>query len=291
MAGSMGPHLKGFAPPFSPTGRSSIVPAMPTSASHPGARPRPIHAGIMARFLADGDYLAKLIPRPLRATERTPEVSVFLNVSVPTGVELDPDLAELEEWRLTEALFTIPCEYEGVEYAWRYLMYVGSQRFFYSATMFGHVSKLAELDFLFPAPPHPPRGEVAAGTTMKATVSRFGQRIITSTFRATEPADPQELLQTVIGYGPGSPDVGMRYIPDMVAANRGKLLVHDLVANDIDDWELAEAWSGEATITFGTSEREELHHLEPIEMLESYYVSGLTYTNPGVEVIYDYLAD
>ena len=41
-------------------------------------------------------------------------------------------------------------------------------------------------------------------------------------------------------------------------------------------------------MSFGSSEREELHYFEPEEMLESYFVSGYSYRHRGVTVLHDY---
>src|SRR5713101_2036761 len=102
----MGPHIKGFIPPFTPTGRSSH----PRFDPRPGADP-PIwpgivasHWGILVRWVADGDYVAKLLPHPLEPTERTEEVSFFVNetLALPDGV--DVATVAPEDSRFNEAI-------------------------------------------------------------------------------------------------------------------------------------------------------------------------------------------
>ena len=119
---------------------------------------------------------------------------------------------------------------------------------------------------------------------LKATVSRLDQRIMTVTFRADRRVEPTVVTAF------DDQLVGMRYFPDFSQGALGKPAVHDLVAMNLVELEIAEAWSGEAPLTFGRSEKEELYHLEPLRMLESYYITGFTYVNQGTTTIHDYLA-
>ena len=49
-------------------------------------------------------------------------------------------------------------------------------------------------------------------------------------------------------------------------------------------------WKGEATVDFGEFETEELACFQPKQMLDAYYISGMTFTNLGIRVLHDYLA-
>src|SRR5438874_1278596 len=107
IASSMGPHLKGHAPPFTPNGYSSFMPIerFPNPQSHL----RLSHVGIIARWVADADYLARLLPQPLEPSETTTEISLFVNRTVSTGAEVDADLVEPSEAHFNEVLIVIPC--------------------------------------------------------------------------------------------------------------------------------------------------------------------------------------
>jgi hypothetical protein len=243
-----------------------------------------VHAGIVARFVPDGEYLAKLLPQPLEPSERTSEVSLFVNETVFAGVAPDLDMVEPSEARFREAILWISCQYQGVEYVWGYVQYITTEALAYSSNCSGRWTKLATIDLMFPSPPHPLHGEVEPGAELKATVTRLSNRIITTTFKVKEKVDP-ELVPTF-----HAPLVGMRYFPDHTVANRGNALVHDLVVGEHVEMGIAEAWSGDATVTFGRSEYEELYHFEPLRMLESYFINGFSYLNKGTHILHDYLA-
>src|SRR4051794_2495714 len=125
MPSSMGPHLKGFAPPFTPTGNASFLPSERFTGDKPTFRPR--HVGIIARFLADKDYLEKLLPQPLEMRENTPEVSIFVNETIFTGTSIALETVEPSEHRIREALIVIPCQFKGDEYGFHYLQYLTSE--------------------------------------------------------------------------------------------------------------------------------------------------------------------
>jgi acetoacetate decarboxylase len=250
----------------------------------PDAQFRPRHVGIVARFLADPGYLEKLLPRPLEMAENTPEVSIFVNETViTTGAEPAVE-SEPSEERFREALIVIPCRYEGAEYGFHYLQYLTSEKWAYVSNFVGLWTKLASIDLMYAFPPSPMRAQVEPGACMKAVATRLGNRLLTVTFEAEREAEPDEVMMF------RAPLVGMRYFPDLTVEKTAAPLVHDLVALELDDMGIAEAWAGNATLHFGDSEKEELYHLEPLEMLESYYMSGFTYINKGLTVLHDYLA-
>lgn len=104
----------------------------------------------------------------------------------------------------------------------------------------------------------------------------------------------REVSPTVV---PRPRTISARYFPDLLAAD-GRPLVHDLVtrsmwlATEQRPTGMSRAWSGEATVTLGDSEQEDLGGLRPLEVLEGYFVhidtfSGATQT----AVLHDYRAD
>jgi hypothetical protein len=276
----MGPHLKGFVPPFTPSGNAAML----KPRSDVGVRPA--HVGIVVRWIADGEYLARLLPHPLEPTDTTPELALFINDTVIDGLmDEDTEDIELTEARFNEALFMIPCSYRGEPKVFHYLQYITSEHAAYVCNLSGLWTKLATIRLMLPFPPAPLHSGPSEGTTIKGTVSRFDQRIITVSFSARATVAPSQVSTF------DTPLVGMRYFPDFTKVNYGRPIVHDLVEFDLVDIAIAEAWSGDATITFGRSEKEELYHFEPMQMLESYYINGFMYDNRGLTVLHDYRQD
>jgi acetoacetate decarboxylase len=279
MTSSIGPYLKGFVPPYTPTGQASIMRPRPDGV-------RPAHVGIVARWVAPEEYVASLLPHPLTPSDTTSDIAMFVNFTEYTGgPAADRVEAEPSETRFNEALIMIPCVYRGEPKVFHYIQYITNERAAYACNWGGYTTKLATIKLLLPFPPQPLHSGPAPGTLMKGIVARFDERTIDLTFEAREPVDPTAV--TIFD----APLVGVRHFPDFTKEARGAAVVHDLVELDMANVTIAEAWSGDASVGFGRSETEELYHLEPVRMLESYYINGFTYHNRGISVLHDYLSD
>jgi acetoacetate decarboxylase len=277
MSDSIGPHLKGFVPPYTPTGQSSLI--LPRTEGV-----RVAHVGLISRWIAPKDYAASLLPHPLTPSDTTSEIEMFVNFTEYTGRPAHERTdTEPTETRFNEALIMIPCLYKGEPKVFHYIQYITNERAAYACNWGGYTTKLARINLLLPFPPEPLQSGPSAGTLMKGTVARFDERIIDVTFEAKEAVDPAAV--TIFD----APLVGVRHFPDFTKRARGSAAVHDLVELDMANIAIAEAWSGNADVTFGRSETEELYHLEPVQMLESYYINGFTYHNRGINVLHDYL--
>jgi acetoacetate decarboxylase len=276
----MGPVLRGATPPFTPSGTASYYAADPEHSAGAIAS----HSGIVACFTCDGDAVARLLPYPLELRAGSAEGWVFLNETFVIRERLaDLDATEPLEVRFKEAIAFFPCRLRDEEVQYHFVMYTDSDRNVYIANALGLWTKLATINLLLPFPPHPAYSPGEPSMPLKGTVSRFDQRVMTATFSAGAEIDASRLERF------HQPIVGMRYLPDMRSDRRGAAVVHDLVAADLVEMRALRAWAGAATVEFGPSTKEELHPYQPIEMLESYYVDGLSYTNRGARVLHDYL--
>ena len=209
MTSPMGPHLKGSAPPFTPTGNASMLRVASGGMS-------PVHAGIVVRWRADPDYLARLLAHPLEPADASGEMAMFINDTVIAGL-MDDEIvvAEPSEVRFREALFLIPCSLHGERKRFHYVQYITSEHASYISHFAGIWSKLAEITLMVPSPPDPPDGLPAPGMVMKGVVSRFGDRMMTVTFRVREAIDPARVTSFA------SPLLGLRYFSDYSTEGRG----------------------------------------------------------------------
>src|SRR5262249_29883487 len=154
---------------------------------------------------------------------------------------------------------------------YHFIMYSDSPWNVVLAPLVGLPAQFASIDLMLPYPPNARYDRVDRGAVVTASVSRFGERIITTMFTATKQVDPTTITEF------GQLTLGMRYYRDLTIGAGGKPLVHDLVnlvteeaTSGKEGKTTGEAWSGSATIAFGESDVDELHHLEPKRMLESY---------------------
>jgi hypothetical protein len=279
---NMGPGLNGWSPPFTPSGKSAYMPI--AGVGYPGITA--VHNGILITFeTADGE-LAKLLPAPLNANNKTKTATIFINQTIlmPSNT---PDIGELEPDATVfhEALITFPCELDGEPLAFHYIQYTDSDWCAYNGVVVGLTSKMSRIRLMAPEPTaHPMWSLDRQGSVLKASVSRDGERLITATFRmGPEIEDRSEAFSDAGGI------VGMRYFPDAANMESNTPLVHDLVGRIQGDFDRGPVYSGEATLSFGNSVTDELDFFQPTRIVSAYYITNLSHTNRAVKVLYDYL--
>jgi hypothetical protein len=151
----------------------------------------------------------------------------------------------------------------------------------------GACSKLASIDQsgthpLFSAVGSPQTS--GAGTTLKRTVTRHGDGIISMSMTMRERVQVSDLGF----YTRNLPLTCERHFPNLDIAAQGRPLVHDLTQMIMSNIVFGEAWRGDATLRFGASDNEELLPLQPTEVLGGYLLP-MAFLLEGIKVIYNYL--
>jgi len=298
----MGPHLRGQSPPFTPSGRAAFLRSTDLAGSEPAQAG---HVGILARWRADRRQAEQLLPRPLEPSDSTDQICLFLNqtqsaLNVHRGEADGADGLELlnphhVSWH--EALFMIPCLAEGRRAMFVSNLYKDVDHGVMLGMADGFWTKLASFHETFPFAPQPLNAEMAPGGVARMNVSRFDERIITCQFTATRELSPEQ-TRSAIDVDELLSDVGVRYWPDY-ARPGAPPLAHDLVLWGMGDLgerrggrgDIARCWEGEVELSFGRSDYEELHLLDPIEALPSHFIH-LHYQagNAACRVIHDHVA-
>jgi hypothetical protein len=296
---TMGPRLKGSSPPFSPSGRSSLCRSTDLGGQSGKQLSQAGHIGIFALFRADRAKVESLIPQPLEPNDASDVVLMFAN-QTQSGVNLFREgddgmdfLARISPHHINwhEVLFKLYCSYQGQRGMFFPLQYKDRDHSVALGMYDGLVTKLAHIAETYPMAGHQFNDVMAPGRRATLTVARHNERIITVTFDAERELPAADVMDKLDLTGEWTNIYGLRYFPDFAHPHQ-RPLVHDLVVWDMAAASLARAWAGAATVTFAPSDYEELYLLEPLEMLQSYFVYYQYQAGPGVcRKLHDYVRE
>lgn len=270
-------QLPGFSAPFTPRGKAGLVPSFP--------RDQSIRA-LAFHFRTDPEKTKDFTPLPLEPVPDCPGEFFFMyaeHVATPIG----------EDWtgwhpsRLyaTEGLLGPVCQFEGKPGVYYGYNWVENDWDMMVMWLFGCQAKIANFNVTQTNPVHPHLTRVGPGTTLRATVDRLGERLITAEIKLTEESSLEDLPMRRFLHA-----YMMRHFPDMSIAADGRPLVHDIVTETQSNHVIGEIIKGEGTLTFSAeAENEELDLLQPVEVLGAYSVH-FSYRTSGIEVLHDYLA-
>ena len=116
---------------------------------------------------------------------------------------------------------------------------------------------------------------VEPGATFAGHVASLGQRLAHGSVTLDAAAETGYVPRTL-----RTPIWHTRHVPDLAG---GQPLVHDLARNIITDFEVADVWTGTATLDLHASEFEELADLGPIEVTGGFRCA-VAFTITGAEV-------
>jgi hypothetical protein len=287
----MGPHLTGQSPPFTPRGKAAFMRSTDLSSDAEQEYTQAGHVGLMLRWRMDRRNAEMLLPKPLEPSETTDKPYLFLN-QTQTAINMHGDLWTLNPHHVVwhEALVNIPCLFEGKKASFIPFLYKDVDHGVYLGMCDGFWTKLATFHETFPFRAQPLNSRLEAGSYARMLVSRFDERLITAEFRATHEVSEHEIGKQ-IDFDEILNDIGVRFWPDYARPGEAPL-VHDLVLWDMATGRIPHAWAGEATLSFGGSDYDELHLLEPLEMLESHFIHLEYQPGPGTcRVLHDYVAE
>lgn len=297
---TMGSNLKGVSPPFTPRGTAAFGRSTDLGGEAGAELAQAGHHGILLRWRADAETVKKLLPPPLEFTPTSDRIYCFLN-QTQTGLNKFREAGESGLKHMTrvnphhvnwhEALFWIPCAYKGMRAHFDYCLYKDEDHGIVLGMFDGFWTKLVTFHKTFPFATQPLNREMAPGTVSRVSVSRFDEKMVEADFTCTQELSAEEIRDELDLTGEMLNSTGLRYFPDY-ANPGGPPLVHDLVMWNMAAGHVSRAWRGDVKLTLGTSDYEELHLFEPLEMLPSYYIDLRYKAGPGIcKILHDYVAE
>ncbi|MEV0257801.1 acetoacetate decarboxylase family protein [Streptomyces sp. NPDC050732] len=243
--------LRGFLPPKSATGRSSIVP------------PPPWHYSgdlLTVEYRTDPARVRELLPAPLDPAPDDPgAVAVIWADWQSCGADrtelLDPVRAQYKE-----CFAVVRCAYRGRTYSRCVYIWVDKDFAVARGNHQGYPKKLGSIHLTRPHPYGPaPRIEPGAvfGATLAAADHRLAQAVVT--LRAPSPTN---------GFVNAHPMAHHRQLPSIDGKG---LALDELIESGAAAFEGGQAWSGEAELDLFEAPTEELAALTVEEPIGAYY--------------------
>lgn len=271
------PYLKGFTAPWSPGGTAGIMPSLP--------RDQAVQ-GIVIHFRTDEAQHAQFLPPLLEPDPRHPGECVWLYAH-HTATPIDEDCSTWHPDRLgaVESLLGVVCQYEGVTGTYYNYNFVDTDWDLAVMLYYGFPAKLARMATTPTHPEHPYLNDLHAGSRRVATVDRLGARVVSASVTLDEQCELGDtpLKEILTSYG-------VRHVPNFDLAADGKPLAFDLVKEHGYGHQFGALWRGTGELTFHEAENEELHLLNPREVLAAYHLR-FKYQTSGIDVLHDYLSD
>jgi acetoacetate decarboxylase len=271
---------QGFTRPFTPNGMGSIV------------HPLPWHfAGdlLLIHFRSDPEALAQYLPAPLTPYDDSGEAFIWSPKLTCHPVGMDPAEMDPAQTGYNVAVIGIPAMFEGRPTMFSAFQWCDRDWLIVLSWFIGATSKGGEFQETFR---HPLIGRIGSplddrlGTTIRRTVSRFGNRVVDMSYTP----ERETTMDALSFYTSLLPLTGMRHMPDITLPRTGKPAVHDLVQQIMRDTSFGTPSAGSATLSFGGGPNEELLPIQPRQVLGGYSIP-MTMVLEGIRVIHDYNAE
>ena len=269
--------MQGFTRPFSPQGRASAVPPFPWK-----------FAGdlLLIHFKADPQGLAGFLPPPLTPSDPADEAFVWSPDLRCYPADFDAGSVNPARTHYSVAVVGIPCMLNGERTMYSAFQWCNRDWLVILSWFLGTCSKLADIEqsgthALFAGVDSPQTGGL--GTTLRRTVTRFGDRVVDMSFSPDAEID----LADLDFYTRNQPLTCERHIPDIEVPPRGKPLVHDLCQMVMEGKSFGQCWSGAASLSFGESDNEELTCIQPTDILGGYWLP-MSFNLLGVRVVHEF---
>ena len=254
-------ELKGFVPPLTPEGRSSVVPGPPWH-----------YSGdlLTIEYRAAPGSVARWLPDPLEPAEEDPDAVAVIFADWQSCSDTFQELLDPVRSQYKEAFVVVRCRYRGETYSRCILIWVDKDFAMVRGWHQGYPKKLGSIWITRPVTAR--QGGPPART--RRAVRRVGRR-----------ERPTHHRRSFHDHGKGRDERVRQRAPDAPHRATSRSIeegeppsMNELVTMKSYDWEGSEVWTGDAEIAFGSSPTEELESLAPVEPIAGYWRSvGVTW--------------
>jgi acetoacetate decarboxylase len=253
-------RLLGYSLPFSPTGRSSLVPAPPWHFSG---------EVLMVEYRADPDAVSSFLPRELARVPSTGLAAAIFGdwQSCSSGGEelLDPVRSQYREFYIALA-----CQLGDQPVARCPFCWVDKDFSLVRGLIQGYPKKMGSIAMTRAFSVGQATPGVAKGSQFAGTLAAADRRLVEARVTLEQPGEPPALML--------APLIHTRYFPAWDPSGPG---TEELVMGGSSAQEVADVWSGSAELTFFDSPVDDLALLAPIEILGGYRFSFAETLNGG----------
>ena len=253
-------ELRGFVPPLSPEGRSSVVPGPPWH-----------YSGdlLTIEYRAAPGSVARWLPDPVEPADDHPDAVAVIFADWQSCSDSFEELLDPVRSQYKEAFVVVRCRYRGETYSRCILIWVDKDFAMVRGWHQGYPKKLGSIWITRPVRHGKAGPQLEPGGRFGASVSVYDRRIVDAGFTITGRSETNGFVNAL-------PMLHSRYFPSIEEGQPPSM--DELVTMKSYDWEGSEVWTGDATLSFGASPVEELESLAPVEMIAGYWRSvGVTW--------------
>lgn len=246
--------LHGFLPPFTPTGASALVPEMPWHYSG---------TLLTIEYRTDIQKVCVLLPDGVDLADDDPGAVALIWADWQSCSDGGAELLDPSRAQYLEAFVVVRCKFEGKNYSRCVLIWVTKDFAIGRGWYQGYPKKIGSIAVtrIFNRGKAAPR--LAAGAKLGASLAAHDHRLASAVLTLREPSSTNGFVNAL-------PMLHHRIMPSI---QRGAgLSLDQLVTMSGVDLDLGEPWIGDAELTLGDSQWDELASILPVrEIIAGYY--------------------
>ena len=262
-------ELHGFMAPKTESGKSAIIPKMPW-----------YYSGTLTtvEYLTDPKNVRAILPTELELADEHPGAVAIIWADWQSCSEGGAELLDPIRSQYLEAFVVVRAKYEGKTYSRCVAIWVTKDFAIARGWFQGYPKKLGSVHVtrLFNRGKATPKLE--AGAKIGASLSAYDHRLASAIVTLREPSDTN-------GFVNGHPMIHSRWMPSIVPGAGNSL--DQLITMGGVDADLGQPWRGDAELTLGDSEWDELNSILPVQKILGGYYREVGVTFNGGSLLAD----
>lgn len=245
--------MAGFLFPRTPSGKSSLIPEPPWH-----------YSGEMltVEYRADPDRVADLLPEGASLVGDDPGAVALIWADWQSAGDDLSEILDPVRSQYKECFAVVRCQWEGETWSRCPFIWVDKDFAMVRGYHQGYPKKLGDIWMTRPVTLGRAGPRLEPGGMFGATVSAAGRLVARATWTLTEPAKTP-------GFVNAHPMLHNRYWPAI--ESDGSAALDELVTMRGYDGESADVWAADAALEIMETPSEELHLLEPLEVIGGFY--------------------
>ena len=257
-------ELRGYAPPYTPSGRSGVIP------------PPPWHYSgdlLTVEYRTAPANVRALLPDDLELAPDDPGAVAMIWADWQSCSDSLDELLDPARSQYREAFVVVRCQYEGVTYSRCVLIWVTSDFAIARGVHQGYPKKLGSIHQTRPMPHGKAAPRVDVGGRFGATLAAYDHRLAQARITITGPSDTNGFVNAL-------PMVHHRQVRAL--ERDGGWALDEVVTMGGDDGDVGQAWKADAELDLFDSPWDELGSVLPVdEIISGYYRQVGTSWNGG----------
>jgi acetoacetate decarboxylase len=255
---------QGFMPPYTPSGRSALIPQMPWH-----------YSGnlLTVEYRTDPANVRALLPAEVDLAEEDPGAVAFIWADWQSCSAGGEELLDPARSQYLEAFVVVRCRYQGTTYSRCVLIWVTTDFAVARGWFQGYPKKLGSVYVTRPYARGKATARIAPGGAFGASLTAYDHRLATAKVVLREPAPTN-------GFVNGHRMLHHRYMPSLVPG--AGMSLQQVVTMGGVDVDLGQPWVGDAELSLFDSPWDEPATLLPVdEIIAGYFCEVGTTFNGG----------